>query len=1448
MRIPAKKILRILGFVFGGILLVLCLAVAGVLVWLRTGSGERFVADFATKTLAGQGLFLTVGDLSGPLPSRLLLKDVTLADAKGRWFAAKELEVALTLSDLLSKTATVSLVRAETPQVFRLPDLPPAAEPAPREAEPKTPSPYFSLPVAVRLDKLAVAGLEVFAPLVFPGAAEGTAPLFRVNLGGTAKAAAEQPLEAAVSIEAAVADMDVLAAQLQAGPLPVNGFSLATDITATVGAMIDATVKGTMTPEAWGDKLPVGYGIQAQLAGNKAALRSAFLDGLGIRLDAKGGANIDTMAVQAEAALQTKAAEQWETVVARLSGQNMGGSVTAKLTASLAEDKAVMAAVDLSGSGMRWGMDQLQRILGQTFTVKADVAGSEATRFALNLATLEAGAVSASGKAAFGPQDKSLSAALEAALSDINAAAPGVEGALRLKLDASGTLDAPAANLEVVSGAIKTPAASVENLHATAALSGTLAAPVAALDARVTAVKAEAASLSDITAKARLTGTLAAPVFSVEAASGSIKTRAGEFKQFHAGLEGTAALPETADKTVEAKARVTLGASPAGPVALRTSLAASQKTDGAVTARLSGLDLSLAGTALAADITATIPPAPAQAGNGAAMPSITGTASASITDWKPIAALSGVPLSGSKAGFDAKFTHDAAVQHITASLKADSLSLPDAFAISGLSGTLEARDLANPDITLDLTMGKGTAGPVDWRTGAVAVNAKQGKGTFAAALRTDTSAGKAVSSIARTAPAEPGRAERLCAAGSFALSPMHVTLDRLAARVPDSPMGVYLTAPTSVSAGDVTKVEGLRLNVVPGKGSLALDATLGAGNADLTATITDLPFRLLREAAGVAAIPDGSLSAEAVVKKTGAAVQGKVDAKAVVTAPPAAGMKTPPMAFTLASTLDNQADPNFPNLKSGGGISRLKGSLNVGFEGGQPGKQTGNQVGNQAGSQASGQVGSRAGTANAPDARIHFNVPLRFAESGTPEPAMSAPLGARVAWRGEIAPLWALSPMQDRNLSGLAQIDAEVKGPMEKPEYTVNAYVANGRFEDHILGVLLTAIAVEAASASSGESKLLMRAEDGMGGYVALEGKLSSPQHAPGEAASSAPHLSARGHINHLQPLHRDDIFLRLSGRLSVDGPLDAMNVAADMEVERGELSIANLGGSVRTLEVTDPAAKPAPPSSGPTLDVKVAIPHRFYIRGRGLDSEWSGNLAVSGKASSPSLTGSLKPVRGTFDLMSRDFAFSGGDISFFGGDRIDPGLNLPLTYEGPNITAIVRATGRASKPELTMESQPPLPQDQIMAEVLFGKEFSKLSRFETLQVANSLRQLANIGGDGLDPLSTMRTKLGIDMLRVGSSGGETGDNRSVSGAPSASTMGGGGKSSSSGNGDDSAATPTLEAGKYINDAIYIGVEQGATSDSTGVRVEIELRPNLSLQGKTTSNSSQVGLGWKKDY
>ena len=554
----------------------------------------------------------------------------------------------------------------------------------------------------------------------------------------------------------------------------------------------------------------------------------------------------------------------------------------------------------------------------------------------------------------------------------------------------------------------------------------------------------------------------------------------------------------------------------------------------------------------------------------------------------------------------------------------------------------------------------------------------------------------------------------------------------------------------------------------------------------------------------------------------------------------------------------------------------------------------------------SGNFGKASASDNPKEGRLAFQIPLRLSPDGAPLPDSRAPMAASLHWDGSVASLWQAVPLPDRYLSGNALLDLAVTGSLDAPKPTMTAYLGQGRFQDITTGVLLTDIKLEAKLTPDGNLNALVSAGDGQKGTLALEAALR------GLLDQKAPLLAVRGQLNNLSPLHRDDLSISLSGIFGVKGPADVPAVTADIRVDQGEFTLSSaLGGSITTLDVTPgpldapgpgakdakaagaqdagtknggaktsassgkaqsdakqsaspasstakagqgkrrpagktaaattPPAASSPAVSGPSLDVRISLPRQFFIRGMGLDSEWEGDLRISGPASDPSLTGALRPVRGQLDILSKTFAFTGGDISFTGGMRINPLLNLELTYEGPSVTAIVRATGSAKKPQLVLESRPPLPRDEILAQVLFGKRTSDLSRFEALQLANSLRELSNAGGSSLDVLTGIRKTVGLDVLRVGSQ--DKADQRATSGQS--------GDSNLTGPKDDQNGTtsaPTLEAGKYINDSIYIGVEQGATPDSTGVRVEVELFPSVNLQGKSSATATEVGVGWKKDY
>lgn len=82
------------------------------------------------------------------------------------------------------------------------------------------------------------------------------------------------------------------------------------------------------------------------------------------------------------------------------------------------------------------------------------------------------------------------------------------------------------------------------------------------------------------------------------------------------------------------------------------------------------------------------------------------------------------------------------------------------------------------------------------------------------------------------------------------------------------------------------------------------------------------------------------------------------------------------------------------------------------------------------------------------------------------------------------------------------------------------------------------------------------------------------------------------------------------------------------------------------------------------------------------------------------------------------------------------------------------------------------------------------------------------------------RKSLGVDVLRLGSSNdGESG-------------LGG----------------STLEVGKYVNDRVYVGVSQGLDASGTGAVVDVNLTRHTSLEARTDSTKSEVGVEWSYDY
>ena len=72
---------------------------------------------------------------------------------------------------------------------------------------------------------------------------------------------------------------------------------------------------------------------------------------------------------------------------------------------------------------------------------------------------------------------------------------------------------------------------------------------------------------------------------------------------------------------------------------------------------------------------------------------------------------------------------------------------------------------------------------------------------------------------------------------------------------------------------------------------------------------------------------------------------------------------------------------------------------------------------------------------------------------------------------------------------------------------------------------------------------------------------------------------------------------------------------------------------------------------------------------------------------------------------------------------------------------------GRATDPTVTFVSQPELPQEEVLARLLFGRDLTSLSAFQAAQLASAVATLAGKGGDGI--MSKLRKGFGLDDLDI---------------------------------------------------------------------------------------------------
>ncbi len=464
------------------------------------------------------------------------------------------------------------------------------------------------------------------------------------------------------------------------------------------------------------------------------------------------------------------------------------------------------------------------------------------------------------------------------------------------------------------------------------------------------------------------------------------------------------------------------------------------------------------------------------------------------------------------------------------------------------------------------------------------------------------------------------------------------------------------------------------------------------------------------------------------------------------------------------------------------------------------------------------------------NAHLSAGPKLNFAANGS---APLQPGGALALHATGAADLTLLDPIlgaTGQRAAGNLALDATVSGTTAAPRISGGVTLARGEVQDFVQGLRVTDITANLVAAGDTVRIATFTAKAGTGTLAAS-----------GSVGVLAPGLPVDIHFtaDHARPLASDLLTATLDADVRVNGQAaTALDAGGRILIRQAEINIPNsLPPSVATLNVRRPGQKPPPAHTAPAAVIKLALevdaPSGIFVRGHGLDSELGGKLQVAGTTAAPQISGAFNLRRGDISVAGTTLTFSKGEVGFDGTsvtNKIDPTLNFVADSTSGGVTATLTVGGYADKPTIKLSSVPDLPQDEVLAHLLFGTSVKNLSAVQIAEIASALAELSGVTGGGSDPLGAVRKGLGLDRLSVG-----------------------GGSGSGSG--------ATIEAGRYVARGVFIGAKQATSGGGTAAEVQIDITKRLkakaqlatgggTVQGATPDNDpgSTIGLSYQFDY
>jgi translocation and assembly module TamB len=275
---------------------------------------------------------------------------------------------------------------------------------------------------------------------------------------------------------------------------------------------------------------------------------------------------------------------------------------------------------------------------------------------------------------------------------------------------------------------------------------------------------------------------------------------------------------------------------------------------------------------------------------------------------------------------------------------------------------------------------------------------------------------------------------------------------------------------------------------------------------------------------------------------------------------------------------------------------------------------------------------------------------------------------------------------------------------------------------------------------------------------------------------------------------------------LAVTGTVGVPSARIDLErLDQG----VSTSPDVVVLDPVDPERGVATPLQ---LDLTLALGDDVRLNGFGLDGTLGGSLRVRARPGSEMVATGTLEVGGRYSAYGQKLDISRGRLVWSGSAIADPLLDIRAEREVGDVTAGIDVSGRASRPQAEVWTDPATDQSEALAYLALGRPLSSASGDESRQLDAASAALS-AGGSLL--ASQLGTRIGLDDAGVM-------DSRALGGS-------------------------VLGVGKYLSPKLYVGYGVSLLGTGQVLTLKYLLRKGFDIEIESSTVENRASVNWRKE-